>query len=250
MSLQILLHSYRMIADNLSDVIRITFVPWLAILALLFASNNVRFGTMFPEPMDITNLSDETTEAFLITLAILIVTLCVYLWVIVGWHRFILLGEGPNRFFPNWHGDQNIAYFLSSLMIFLTMIIPMLIFGAIVASIGISGGYTVFFIMSFLFSLFIWFIGTRISLVLPAAAIGTPMKISESWEATEGENMTIFKLALMLSAITAIVGLLVKAIAFNIVGILLAQLLNGLLGLYSVSIITTLYGVLIEKREL
>ena len=135
-------------------------------------------------------------------------------------------------------------------MIGLALIIPMIICGMVISSIGLSGGYTVFLVIGFAFNLFVLFIGTRISLVLPAAAIGVPMKISESWQATEGENMAIFKLALMLTAISSVVGLFTNAIALNTVGILLGQFFNGLLGLYSVSIITTLYGVLIEKRDL
>ena len=250
MSLRILLHSYRMIANNPSEVFRIAFMPWIATIILLFVSSLVRFGVLLPQASDIAGNPMSSIGTFLISLVSIIGFLCIYLWLIVGWHRFILLGEGPNRFFPNWHGDKNLAYFLCCLMIALTLIIPMIISGFIIGSIGVHGGVAILVIVSFGLNLFVSFIVMRISLILPAAAIGERMKISESWHATDGQSMTIFKLALTLAIMFTVVGTFINAMAGNTFGVLFGQLINGLFGLYSVSIITTLYGLIIEKREL
>lgn len=248
MTWKILLHSYRMIANNLSVAFRIALMPWIFMIILVFVSNLIRFGHLIPLPEDMDNILQLGSWSAFWILLFIAAYVSVYTWVIVGWHRFVLLGEVPNGWLPNWHGRQNLDYFLKGILIGLTLLIPLMVFGSVIAFIGTTALQSVLF--TALFGVLFWFLFMRLSLVLPAAALGVPMKIGESWAVTKNASMTILGLAAILMGLNIVMGLFEKILAGHGFMMLVALFLNAVIGLLSVSILTTLYGVLIEEREL
>ena len=99
--------------------------------------------------------------------------------------------------------------------------------------------------------LFFW-IALRISLILPAAAMGQKMKIAESWSATAPISGALWGLAAMLGLLSAVVALVVGNLAAPGSGASIwLQTASYLVeGLISISILTTLYGHLVEGRPL
>lgn len=248
MTWKILLHSYRMIENNLLVTFRITLMPLMLVVILLFGSNMIRFGHLIPQPEDMDNLQRLDSGSVFWAFLFIAVYVSVYTWGIVGWHRFILLGEVPNGWLPNWYGRQNFDYFVKGILIGLIFLIPMMVVGSIINSFGSVGLQRI--LSSVLYGFMFSFMYMKLGLVLPAAALGVPMKISKSWEATKSINMTIFGLAAILMGLNIVAGLIEKILVGHGFMVFVVLFLNVVIGLLGVSILTTLYGVLIEEREL
>lgn len=98
---------------------------------------------------------------------------------------------------------------------------------------------------------FIW-VALRLSVVLPAAALGQIMPVRDSWTHTRSASLALWGVALLLSGLN----ILVYALALLILpqtGLLslIAQVLIYILeGLVFISVLTTLYGHLVEGRSL
>jgi hypothetical protein len=239
MTWKILLHSYRMIANNLSVVFRIALVPWLVVISLISMSNWIGFGHFTPEPLGLQRAQEYGAAYLLGAFLLVAIFISVNLWIIVGWHRFILLAETPNGYFANWHGRQIFDYFVKGIFIVLILLIPLFAFGVVFS-----------FLFLLIFGVVFPFLYMRISLVLPAAALGVPMKIGESWAATKDANMILLGLAVILMGSGIVMGLFDQLIGDQGIMTFVALFLNAAIGLLSVSILTTLYGVLVEGREL
>ena len=134
-------------------------------------------------------------------------------------------------------------------LIAIPIIIAMTIIGTAVASIGGTALFPLITVAASL--LFIW-IALRISVVLPAAALGTSMRIGESWEATAPAANTLWSVALLFSLINLGVGLLANIIMPDnlTLAIIVQTLVYILEALVFISVLTTLYGHLIEGRSL
>lgn len=172
------------------------------------------------------------------------------------WHRFVLL-QGPERAAGLAPGPRVVGRYLwCSILLGLIMLVVafpvMFIVGLLLAGLSGMGGVALFGLASVVVTAILGWIALRLSLVLPAAAISRPMQFKESWAATRLMSGTILGLTIALSILNLIVT--------NIVGALVAGplLLTGLLqlisavlmALISASVLTTLYGILIERRSL
>lgn len=246
MTWKILLHSYRMIANNLAVVFRIALLPWFVVISLISMSNWIVFGHFTPEPLGLQRAQEYDAAYVLGAFLLVAIFISVNLWIMVGWHRYILLAEAPNGYFANWHGRQNFDYFVKGILIMLILLIPLFAFGIVIALFG--GVFAFLFLL--IFGVIFTFLYIRISLVLPAAALGVPMKIGESWAVTKDASMTILGLAVMSVGLGIVMGLFDQLIGDQGIMTFVALFLNAAIGLLSVSIITTLYGVLVEGREL
>ncbi len=105
-------------------------------------------------------------------------------------------------------------------------------------------------VVQFIIGVLVVAVSLRISLVLPAAAIGKPMKIRVSWDATRNINTTIWGLAITSVFLNITISSFEQIMPVNAFGIFGVFVFNTIYGLFSVSVLTTMYGVLVEKREL
>ena len=99
---------------------------------------------------------------------------------------------------------------------------------------------------------FIW-LGHRVSLCLPATAIGKSMSLQESWKETSIKNGQIMLLACLETLLYLSISLAifwVSPIVGNVAAWTLGLLYVWIQTLYGASIITTMYRYLIENKPL
>ncbi|MCG7520428.1 hypothetical protein [Ruegeria sp. Ofav3-42] len=192
-----------------------------------------------------------TGGIFLFVLGLIAVIFVTVFWIAVSWHRFILLEEYPRGIFPTFRFDRILAYLGRVLMLGLLFAIAWLPMGLVLAmlsksltilSIIVVAVYLVYLVVCFY----------RLSIILPAAAIGEPITIGSAWNSTTGIASSILVLIVVAFLFQVLVQLVFTVLAFiPVLGILLTVFFGTLiLPMINVSIMTTMYGVFIEKREL
>ena len=241
---RILIHSLKMIFNNLGQVLRIGLVPVLIGLAIVivFAMLGVSLG----------GLNGDGAAGLRVGGVILLVAavFCLALWVIVAWHRFILLAEYTQGWIPVLRFDRMLSYFGHAMLLGVVGFLAVLPLGLIMGVIGsaIPVVATIFAVLVFVIVNTVLF---RLSPILPAAAIGRPLKFKEVWAHTIGSSDTILILVLILWAFQFVLQFLLGLLMLvPLVGIVLMVLGTMLSGLVNVSIMTTLYGHYVEKRAL
>ncbi len=248
---QIFTHSVRMVFGNLKQVLQITFGPALvatAVIVALFLVLDVPLDQFDPESGQ---LPPGTSYGSLVVfiIGLVAVTVVTMFWIAVSWHRFILLEEYPRGIFPTFRFDRILAYLGRVLMLGIFMAIAFLPLSLVVAALG-SGALA--FAVIAVYAIFLVVCFYRLSIILPAAAIGHQATIGDVWKSTEGTTGAIVVLLIVNFLFQFLVQLLFTALAFvPLLGILLTLFFGTLvLPLINVSILTTMFGVFIEKREL
>jgi len=245
--LRLFVHAVTLVFSHVGPALRISALLYL-VPAILY---QVALATLLTP-----NLNALTSMSVASLILGLIAAVAAF-WIAVGWHRYILLDETTETIVPPFRGDRILAYFGNSLLvgliafgIGLVVFIPL----GIVAGVTAGGGGTPFFVLM-LVPLIAYFIITaicyRISLILPASAIGKPITLSQAWAATSGANGTIFALAFVSVVCVLLLTLPGLWIRSNL-GVLPAFIWQTVVGwvelMVGISIITTLYGHYIEKR--
>ena len=250
---KIFAHSVRMVLGNFRQVLHITVGPALiavaAIVALFFVAGVPR--EVFDENAG--TIAHEPSAGFLFLAAFIVVPIffLIVLWIAVAWHRFILLEEYPDQLLPPFQFDRILAYLGRGLLLGLVGAAIMFPAMFIVAAFAGSAPFLGFPILLVLMP-FIALVFYRLSIILPAAAVGKPVRMGEAWTATKGETGTFIALLVVSLLFQLVVQTAFTLLAFvPVLGALLVVFASLLvLPMINVSILTTLYGVYIEKREL
>ncbi|MBB5721332.1 hypothetical protein FHS72_000939 [Loktanella ponticola] len=255
MAFKILLHTFRMIFGNLGQALKVSVGPYLILLltigALFFAA---------------TSMSGESIGNLpILMLFILPLMLFVTSWVAVSWHRFILLEEYTSVL-PAVAGRPIWSYvgkgILLALIIMLIAVPTFYLIGALglgaflgpqsySAQSGSAGLLATLIILLAVF-VFISFISLRLGIALVGTALGKPLGFGAAWAATGKISGVIFGVAVLLVLINAVPAQLFSRLAV-IAPIVVAvfnlawQWLTIMLG---VSVLTTIYGHVIEERPL
>lgn len=249
MGFRIFAHAIALVFNNLGPALRISallyFVP--AVLA------QVAIVTIVMQSADPQATLRVTTIAFSIVAA------AAALWIAVAWHRYVLLDEAPGAALPVFHGDRVLAYFGNTLLVgliaFAIALVTFLPLGLLMAGFARGGAVASYaallvpLISIFVIAVFMY----RFTLILPASAVGKPIKLSEAWAATRGANGAIFVIAFLSSLCVVVLSLPVVWLAQSGIWWVAAiwEILVGWIQLIvGVSIVTTLYGHYIEKRPL
>lgn len=241
MAFRILIHAFRMVFGNLGPAVRIS-VPVIALS--LFGA------VMFPlDAAEAQAPADRILSApFLL---FLVLSLIAVLWVAVAWHRFCLTEEYPGAVLPAFHGDRMLAYFGWTLLVILigaAVSIPaFVLIGLVTAAVQAP---VVGAMLGLVWVAVLLWILQRVSMVLPAAALGTEAAIGKSWELTKPLSGTIFVVTVLFTLFSFVIGLIpvpifaVSPLAGAIANVAI-QWLNMMIGL---SILTTVYGICVEGR--
>ncbi len=260
MAFQIIRHAFRMIYDNLGQALRVSVGPYLIlVIASVVAITLADLPTAFVVDPSAGVPVGLSPLVFLAIIALLVFGLFVFGWVAVSWHRFILLEEYAGAL-PAVAGRPIWPYvgrmMLYGFFVVIAAIPIFFVFGLVAAPFAsgpndsqpvIVVGFFVFLASALL--TFIWF---RIALALPGVAVGKPISIGEAWSATSSMAGTIFGVAFLLMGINGIAGLVVGQVSalLPIIGFVLNILVQWVTLMLGVSILTTFYGHLIEKRPL
>ena len=166
-------------------------------------------------------------------------------WIAVRWHRFMLLAESQDSYLPKWDRYLIWHYIVASLKVFIISIVGLL------PIIPLAYFFNQFEFIQLISLVLYQYILLRISLILPALAVQKPTTIGESWRATGPIKLSIFVAALC-------IGVLIGGIIYfgdNPTSISLPYLIvsfftDWFILMVNVTIITTLYGYLVEGRDI
>ncbi len=226
-------------------------LPWVLVLAGMSVIDrgfsaapdpaNGPAGIIFPTPME---------------LVIAALSLVIFSSIAVNWHRYILLDEitVSEKIFrldrPVWD------YAGRTLLIMLATLIP--IFALSLALVATMPNLSVLLVVPFfLAGIYIM----RMSVALPAIALDRKdFGIAAALQATQGNNLqfagllalnglVLFATFLALGIVLSIVGN-ANMTAAKVIALILSVPVNLFLSLFSVSLLSSLYGFFVEKRKL
>lgn len=241
---QIFVHALRMVFGNFGPVMRLTLGP----VALLLVGGGLILGTV----AGVTAGGGGEALGALLILVFAVFAAVMVFWVIVAWHRFVLLEVYPADWFPPWPGPAVYRYIgkvvVLSLVVFLILIPAMLIsagFTMASPALGVLFNFGLTALSSYLFY--------RFGVVLPAAAIDAPMGFGEAWRLTRDPDGGIVVLVLISAAFSTVLqvaalglaatGMTVLPVAFGV----FVGWLNLMVG---ASVLTTLYGHYVDGRAI
>ncbi|WP_373050027.1 hypothetical protein [Thalassovita aquimarina] len=255
--LKLFTHSVRMVFGNLKEVVQIFLVPTLLTIGCIAAAGlSLGINPKLLLSGAKINILNPGGGQFLLFFLFLLLFAFLALWTAVAWHRFILLDERPKGFIPPLKINQMVRYLGLSLLITLILILPALVLlsigGFVAVALFQSFGIWAFVGINVLLSTIGMTAFLCLSPVLPEAAIGGKPHINDAILATSGAVGAIFicaALPTLFSQAFYYLPLLVAKVSIPFaVGIQHAA--NLLVGMVSLSIMTTIYGHYVEGREL
>ncbi len=255
MGWRIFKHSVQMVLRNFQQALQIALVPGLIGMALLVGLAMVT-GTWDSLQSPASDLNSDPGMAELsgfgaFGLSAVLIIWTIAFWVVVSWHRYVLLEEMPHGWLPPFRADRILAYFGLILMLALiaaVALLPIAIMLGVLgqAAPGLMAVVGIFYFIALVLCIY------RLSVMLPASAIGQPITLATAWSRTEGAFGTLIVL-LIVSAIFQIIvqvifGLLMAIPVIGLALVLIPSIL--ILPLINVSILTTMYGVFVEGRSI
>ncbi len=251
MGINLFVHSVRLVLSDWRNAMKIT-----GLLYLIYAVPALLLGLLFPVPQTTDPSAALGAMASFAPVGIITTLLMaiVYVWLAVTWHRYILLEEQPSGQLPAFRQSEIMSYAGNAILLWLITLGIFIGVGLVTSPLAFLGVIGAILISIIIISIAL-IVGYRLGLVLPSRAIGQRLTFRESWAATTGRNATILVLAIVsaLAAVAVDIPAMVLAFLPGIGGLLamLWRLASGWVTiLVGVSILTTLYGVFIEKRSI
>lgn len=259
---QLLRHVVQQVFGNLAEAARLTL---LLFLAPFIGFIMLGFGSMATGAMPSAGGAASTA---LLAILLFVFAVIAYCWAAVGWHRYVLMEEIGNGVLPVWRGDRVRAYFGRAFVVGLAVIAAVVGGGLVVALVvGITQSTGIAILLGIGLVFGASWVATRIGLVLPAAAIGERMTLSESWAATRPVSGQILLPLIVIALAVGIIGQFIVLIFGQTTSVemfgtvqeqvtlsLPGQIINGFVSwiqiLLNLALMTTLYGNLIEGRQL
>lgn len=242
----ILDHSIQMIFRNFGSIVKLALMPTIILIAVFAGFFTLLEGASFGEGV--------SAELVLFSFAAVIIAIACMLWIIVGWHRFVLLEEYPNGWGAPFRAGRILSYAAHSLwvsfILSICLAVPLFL---ILPMVFQTGNFPNISLLSNVVS----FVGTmiflRLSVILPSAAIGKSIGIGAAWRATKG---SMGALAVITAAVFA-----ANFVASNVQTVaeygdppfyveILHIVVDVAVALLGISIITTLYGHYVEGRPI
>lgn len=260
---QIFVHSVRQVFGNLPGALRVSAVPYVVMnVLILLVGSQLPEGVSSPGRMGLPSAAEGdmmvSGPMVLATLLLAVVAITASLWIVVSWHRYVLLNElAPGL--PPFRGDLLWAYFRRSLWIGILMVPVALVYLIIVAFVsrpflgadGAAGSFVTMTLISAVLTVPLAMIVLRLSAALPAAALDRPTSVGDAWQATAGETETFAVLAISLVFVSTVSNVIGQGFAGSLVLSVVWSFVTGwVLMMLSASVLTTLYGHYIEKRAL
>lgn len=245
---QVLRHVVQQVFGNLGQAVRITALL-VALPTLFFLLTNPEI--FMQDPMSTTPVDPASINWGLLLLGV-IGSVLAWCWAAVAWHRFVLLEEYPAGPLPVWRGDRVLGYLGRAILVALLaggaallIAIGIGLIIAIIPSVGLA------LLLGFGLAIGVSWVATRVGLVLPAAAIGAPLKMGESWAATGPVSGQILLPILVIAVAGGLVSqAMVLIFGATILGAIASILVSWIQLLVNLALMTTLYGNLIEGRQL
>ncbi|MBK4216944.1 hypothetical protein JJJ17_13485 [Paracoccus caeni] len=254
LALRILKHSFLQLIGNWRQALAISFLPML--LQVLAGAGALAFITTRKPQIDATQIST-FGDMILPIIAFALIFALTTIWIAVNWHRYVLLHERQGLL-PGFKGRPVWKYAISMLAIGLIIIPVLLAFGFVAGALlgMLQLGLAATVLINLIFAALLMTLVLRLSIGLPAAAIGAQQPITIAWRETIGATGTLLALALFMTALQLLFdrylfSILIFNLGLGVIPTLVLQLVTYWFWmLLSLSILTTLYGYFVEKREL
>ena len=258
-AIAIITHAIRMLTYDIRTTFRILLPP-----LILVVGSAIVAAALAPAALEMLYTQRPATTppsaGSLMTLFFMgAVGLTGYALMAILWHRHVLLDDSAraratrpdlSTFFSYlWRATLvGLVQILVSIPIAFTMA---LVGGATLVGNGASSLLVLVVLGVISGVVFLW-VALRISVVLPAAAMGQKMRIAESWQTTARAATPILGVAVLLALLNGVISLVVPVLlpAAPGVRLVLETLIYALEGLVFISVLTTLYGNLVEGRPL
>lgn len=248
-------HSVRMIFGNLNAAFRVSLVLYLVkVCAGIYFTS--KFGRAVMAPQSAGELPSFPEGFWPATTVLTVISLVTGLWIAVSWHRYVLLEENSGTALPPFAGNRIWDYFWTSVLLGIVVgfaaIIP-----AVIASIIISGlvgaGNPILaqLLMIILIGTPAMYVFYRLCLVLPAAALGQPKKLKESWADTKPASDAIWQLVVVgiVASVLIEIPSYLNSDPSSVVNMIYTYVLGWVAMMVGISVLTTLYGIYVEGRE-
>ncbi|SFR54121.1 hypothetical protein SAMN04488005_2731 [Yoonia tamlensis] len=263
MAFQIIRHAFAMIFNNFGQALRASVGPYVLLIIVAAAvfgalGSLEQLGELAVGNIQPDQIADVAGPIIFAVFVLLTLAVFVSAWVAVSWHRFILLEE-YSGILPSVTGRPIWPYvgksMLLGLLIAVLGLLVGMVFGLVLVPLAHAGetaaylGAAIIGILMVAVLSLMWF---RMGVALPATAVGKPIKLGAAWSATSGINGTIIGIVLIIAVVTFIAGTAVQGLygihpALGFAVDIFVQWLTLMVG---VSILTTLYGHVIEGRPL
>lgn len=246
MTLTLLRHSLMMMLRNLIALLQVCAVPLLAgMLGSLLIGAASAGGTSLLSRL---GAGAGLTSAFsVVGMLTSLLNLVVLAWIGVNWNRFVLREEPP-RWLPRFDGTLIVAYIIPLFLIWLTLTLFTMFFGMFVQPMlfVVIGGLPTFVLSYLGVTWFGFWITLRFGLAMPAAAVGRPLPVTESWSDTQRLGRNIALIALILVLAQEVINWFMPPGLVGEIGLIVwAQFIKLLV----MALVTALYGNLIERRR-
>ncbi|CUH86526.1 hypothetical protein PH5382_00439 [Phaeobacter sp. CECT 5382] len=234
-------HSVFLLNHNLKDAIRISS-PLIVTMILSLVIGGA---------ITVDNLESGATANEPLSVLLQILTGVAGLWVAVAWHRFVLLEEHGGSL-PTFHGRRMLSYFF---VILLLTVMLALVAGGAGALAGIVFGVAtpLFAVAVFVVLVAVLWAFYRLSPMLPAAALGRPLGPAQAWAETTELSGAILVTGLSLIVVSLFCAAVAALIMFQVsilIGVILFGVLQWAYTMVGISILTTIYGIAIEGRDI
>lgn len=246
-------HSFGMVFRNFGNALKVSVGPIMIASALLYLTILL---TGFTPAWAATSIMLGRNAGTLV--AIVAVAVAVYLfvatWIAVAWHKFILVEDYPG-FLPALSVPSVMAYIRKSFVIgilLLLALVPMLfVAGLALGLLGLTQNAMASLVIGFVLGLLLTYLWLRLAIVLPGVAIGKSMSNRDAWNATAPMSDDIFGASAILVALNTAISFAADfVLPTGIVYYLVIVAINWFTMMVGISLLTTLYGHLVEKRPL
>lgn len=249
MSARLVLHSFKLLFGNFVDALKVSAAPLALAILLGIAAFSVSGVT--PGMLAMASLSGSMPlNGLLAILFIGVVMIFTFSWIAVAWHRFVLLEEYPGFIPPV--SDRPIWLYVwktlgISLLLFMVMTFLSIVGGMILPLIG-EGALGVF---AFAVGVVLTYVWLRSALILPAVAVGEELKLRDAWAVSSTRSRDIAGVGLILVGLNMLAGIGQQSLVPpGFAGVVVSLVAGWATLMVSTSILTTLYGHLVQNRPL
>ncbi|WP_270725320.1 hypothetical protein [Shimia sp. Alg240-R146] len=202
--------------------------------------------------IEVGDQGDVGAGSFFLAVIGLLAAFLIMFWSVVSWHRFVLLEEYPTGWLPPFHFDRILSYFGHGLLLGLVAGALMLPIALIITALASAGLGVLTIVVAVPAYIFVAVIMYRLIPILPAAAIGKPLKFRDSLNATKGAAGSIIALIIVLFVVNFLVQMaagLLSALA-PLLGAIALLGATVFLSMVNVSVLTSFYGLYVEGRDI
>ena len=238
---QIVSKAVLLVWTNLGAAVRATALPFALIAALPF--------------LLLTGSGDGVGRSFASMGMILVLSAILFAWAATSWHRYVLLHEEPS-IVPMPGAPAIIGYLWAGIRVGMVAVVLMLVVALVFSIIGstlvavFGEGLWLLALAGFGISVLVSYVLLRLSLILPAAALGRAMSLGESWSATSRARDAVLVTALLVSLLQFLLQMVGTALPrAGVPGLLLSLTVTWASAMIGLSVLTALYGVLVEGRS-